>query len=153
MEKRTRPAPPSLAGMPPFVTHTPVYCLDLEPTLAFYTERLGFEVRDDVQVGPGMRWLTVAAPGEEHELLLAAIDHHVPPVDQEAMRALVAKGTLPVFLRVDHVDAVFEQLRSAGVEVLQEPIDQPYGVRNCAVRDPNGNHLRLSQPSSSEVPA
>ena len=52
----------------------------------------------------------------------------------------------PVFVRVDDVDRVFESLRAAGVEVLQEPIDEPYGVRDCAVRDPSGNHLRLSQP-------
>lgn len=131
--------------MAAFVTHTPVYCLDLDQALAFYTERLGFEVRDDVSFGPSMRWLTVGAPGAEHELLLAAIDQHVPAVDQAAMRELVAKGTLPVFLRVTDVDGVFDSLRSAGVEVLQEPIDQSYGVRDAAVRDPSGNHLRLSQ--------
>jgi len=62
------------------------------------------------------------------------------------MRELIAKGTFPLFLRVDDVDGVFESLRAAGTEILQEPIDQPYGVRDCAVRDPNGNHLRLSQP-------
>jgi uncharacterized glyoxalase superfamily protein PhnB len=62
------------------------------------------------------------------------------------MRELVAKGILPVFLQVDAVDAVFESLRAAGAEILQEPIDQPYGIRDCAVRDPSGNHLRLSQP-------
>jgi catechol 2,3-dioxygenase-like lactoylglutathione lyase family enzyme len=132
--------------MPISVTHTPVYCLDLDATLAFYTERLGFEVREDAAVGPTMRWLTVAGPGSDHELLLAAIDQHIPPVDQDAMRELVAKGSLPVFLQVDAVDAVFESLRAAGAEILQEPIDQPYGIRDCAVRDPSGNHLRLSQP-------
>jgi uncharacterized glyoxalase superfamily protein PhnB len=62
------------------------------------------------------------------------------------MRELVAKGILPVFLQVDAVDAVFDSLRAAGAEILQEPIDQPYGIRDCAVRDPSGNHLRLSQP-------
>ena len=79
--------------------------------------------------GPTMRWLTVAAPGDEHELLLAAVDQHVPPVDRDAMRELVAKGTLAVFVQVDDVDEVFESLRGAGVEILQEPIDQPYGIR------------------------
>lgn len=54
------------------ITHTPVYCQDLDEALAFYTERLGFEVRNDVTMGPEMRWLTVAAPGDTHELLLAA---------------------------------------------------------------------------------
>ena len=143
MEKRGAPAPPRVVGMPLSITHTPVYCLDLDETLAFYSDRLGFEVRQDVPLGPTMRWLTVGAPGSHHELLLAAIDQHVPAVDQDAMRELVAKGTLPVFLRVDDLDGVFESLRAAGTEVLQEPIDQPYGIRDCAVRDPSGNHLRL----------
>ena len=128
------------------ITHTPVYCTDLDAALAFYTGRLGFEVHDDVPMGPEMRWLTVAAPGSAHELLLAAVDHHIPPVDQAAMRDLVSKGDLAVFLEVDDIDAVFETLRAAGTEVLQEPVDQPYGVRDCGVRDPSGNHLRLSQP-------
>jgi uncharacterized glyoxalase superfamily protein PhnB len=97
-------------------------------------------------MGPEMRWLTVAAPGDTHELLLAAVDHHISPVDRPAMRDLVAKGELPVFIQVDDLDKTFESLRAAGVEVLQEPIDQPYGVRDAAVRDPSGNHLRLSQP-------
>jgi catechol 2,3-dioxygenase-like lactoylglutathione lyase family enzyme len=134
----------------PSITHTPIYVIDLEEALAFYTERLGFEVRHDVQAGPNMRWLTVTAPGDEHQLLLAAIDQHLPPVDQDAMRGLVAKGNLAVFVQVDDVDEVFESLRAGGVEVLQEPIDQPYGIRDCGVRDPSGNHLRLSQPLADQ---
>lgn len=128
------------------ITHTPVYVLDLESSLSFYTERLGLEVRQDVQAGPAMRWLTLAASGSDHELLLAAVDQHIPPVDQEAMSQIVAKGDLGVFVQVDDVDEVFESLRAAGTEVLQEPTDQPYGIRDCGVRDPSGNHLRLSQP-------
>jgi catechol 2,3-dioxygenase-like lactoylglutathione lyase family enzyme len=131
------------------ITHTPVYCLDLDASLAFYTEQLGFEVRNDVVMGPEMRWLTVAAPGDTHELLLAAVDHHIPSVDRAAMRELVAKGDLVLFVQVDNLDKTFESLRAAGSEVLQEPIDQPYGVRDAAVRDPSGNHLRLSQPLAS----
>jgi catechol 2,3-dioxygenase-like lactoylglutathione lyase family enzyme len=135
--------------MPLTITHTPVYALDLDAMLAFYTEHLGFEVRTDAAATPTMRWLTVAGPGDTHELLLAAIDEHIPPVDRPAMRELVAKGTLPVFVQVDDVDRVFESLRAAGVEVLQEPVNASYGVRDCAVRDPSGNHLRLSQPLAS----
>ena len=146
MEKRGAPARPKVGGMPLSITLTPVYCLDLDETLAFYTQPLGFEVRDDVPAGPTMRWLTVAAPGADHELLLAAVDQHILPVDRDAMRELVVKGTFPVFLQVEDVDGVFAALRAAGAEVLQEPIDQPYGIRDCGVRDPNGNHLRLSQP-------
>jgi catechol 2,3-dioxygenase-like lactoylglutathione lyase family enzyme len=129
------------------ITHTPVYCLNLDESLAFYTERLGFEIRNDVVMGPEMRWLTVAAPGDgTHELLLAAVDHHISPVDRDAMRDLVAKGELAVFIQVDDLNKTFESLRAAGTEILQEPTDQPYGVRDAGVRDPSGNHLRLSQP-------
>jgi uncharacterized glyoxalase superfamily protein PhnB len=97
-------------------------------------------------MGPEMRRLTVHAPGDTHDLLLAAVDHHIPPADRQTMREIVAKGDLPVFIQVDDLDKTFESLRAAGTEILQEPIDQPYGVRDAAVRDPSGNHLRLSQP-------
>jgi len=130
----------------PSITHTPVYVLDLDEALSFYTEQLGFEVRVDAPATPVMRWLTVAAADDEHELLLAAVDQHMPPGDRVPMRELVAKGSFPVFVSVHEVDAVYESLRSAGTEILQEPIDQPYGIRDCAVRDPSGNHLRISEP-------
>jgi catechol 2,3-dioxygenase-like lactoylglutathione lyase family enzyme len=133
------------------ITHTPVYCTDLDESLAFYTERLGFEVRNDVTMGPEMRWLTIAAPGATHEVLLAAVDHHIPAVDRTAMREIVAKGDLAIFIQVEDLDKTFESLRAAGTEILQEPIDQPYGVRDAAVRDPSGNHLRLSQPLTAQA--
>ena len=66
------------------------------------------------------------------------------------MREIVAKGDLAVFIQVDDLDKTFEALRAAGTEILQEPIDQPYGVRDAAVRDPSGNHLRLSQPLAAQ---
>jgi catechol 2,3-dioxygenase-like lactoylglutathione lyase family enzyme len=128
------------------ITHTPVFCTDLDAALAFYTQRLGFEVTQDVPMGPEMRWLTVHAPGDSHEILLAAIGQHIPPNDRQAMSEIVAKGDLAVFIQVDDLDKTFESLRAAGTEILQEPVDQPYGVRDAAVRDPSGNHLRLSQP-------
>src|ERR1700685_925886 len=114
------------------IKHTPVYCTDLDEALPFYTQRLGFEVRDDVQMGPEMRWLTVHAPGDAHDLLLAAVDHHIPAADRQAMHEIVAKGDLAVFIQVDDLDKTFESLRAAGTEILQEPIDQPYGVRDAA---------------------
>jgi uncharacterized glyoxalase superfamily protein PhnB len=64
------------------------------------------------------------------------------------MRRLLAAGSMPVFLQVDDVDGTFEALRAGGAEVLQEPTDQPYGLRDCAVRDPSGNHLRLGTPAA-----
>lgn len=141
----------NVADMTLSITHTPVYCSDLGEALAFYTQRFGFEVSADVAMGPEMRWLTVHAPGDDHHLLLAAVDHHIPPADRQAMREIVAKGDLPVFIQVDDVDKTFESLRAAGTEILQEPVDQPYGVRDAAVRDPSGNHLRLSQPLPTQV--
>jgi catechol 2,3-dioxygenase-like lactoylglutathione lyase family enzyme len=146
----TGPAPHRVADMTLSITHTPVYCTDLDEALAFYTQRLGFEVRNDVPMGPDMRWLTIAAPGDAHELLLAAVDHHIPPADRQSMREIVAKGNLAVFLQVDDLDKTFESLRAAGTEILQEPVDQAYGVRDAAVRDPSGNHLRLSQPLAAQ---
>ena len=128
------------------ITHTPVFCTDLDAALAFYTQRLGFELRNDVAMGPEMRWLTVGPPGDAHELLLAAVDQHIPAPDRQAMREIVTKGDLPIFIQVPDLDKTFEALRAAGTEILQEPLDQPYGVRDAAVRDPSGNHLRLSQP-------
>ena len=133
------------------ITHTPVYCTDLDAALTFYTQLLGFEVHDDVPMGPEMRWLTVRAPGDEHDLLLAGVDHHIAPADRQAMRELVAKGDLAVFIQVDNLDKTFESLRAGGAEILQEPIDQPYGVRDAGVRDPSGNHLRLSQPLAGQA--
>ena len=132
--------------MPLSITQTPVYCTDLDAALDFYTRLLGFEVHDDVPMGPDMRWLTVHAPGDPHDLLLAAVDHHIPAADRAVMREQVAKGNLAVFIQVDNLDKTFETLRAAGAEILQEPIDQPYGVRDAGVRAPSGNHLRLSQP-------
>ena len=66
------------------------------------------------------------------------------------MREIVAKGGLAVFIQVDDLDKTFEALRAAGTEILQEPVNQPYGVRDAAVRDPSGNHLRLSQPLAAQ---
>jgi predicted enzyme related to lactoylglutathione lyase len=74
------------------------------------------------------------------------VDHHITPADRASMREIVVKGHLAVFIQVDDLDKTFESLRAAGAEILQEPIDQAYGVRDAAVRDPSGNHLRLSQP-------
>jgi catechol 2,3-dioxygenase-like lactoylglutathione lyase family enzyme len=128
------------------ITHTPVYCTDLDAALAFYTQLLGFEVYQDVPMGPEMRWLTLRAPGDTHELLLAAVGHHIPPADRLSISEIIAKGDLAVFLEVEDLDKTFETLRAAGTEILQEPTDQPYGVRDAGVRDPSGNHLRLSQP-------
>ena len=122
---------------------------DHDKALAFYRDALGLEVRNDVRF-EGMRWVTVGSPSQpDMDIVLEPplADPNASPADRETMAELLAKGLLRgVIFRTDDCDATFERIRSAGAEVLQEPIDQPYGVRDCAFRDPSGNMLRFSQP-------
>jgi catechol 2,3-dioxygenase-like lactoylglutathione lyase family enzyme len=122
---------------------------DHDKALAFYRDVLGFEVRSDVGF-EGMRWVTVGSPSQpDVEIVLEPPLAHPnsSPADKEVMAELLAKGLLRgVIFRTDDCDATFERIRAAGAEVLQEPIDQPYGVRDCAFRDPSGNMLRFNQP-------
>jgi predicted enzyme related to lactoylglutathione lyase len=122
---------------------------DHDKALSFYRDILGLEVRNDVAF-EGMRWVTVGSPsqpGVEIVLEPPLADPNALTSDREAMAELLAKGLLRgVIFRTDDCDATFERIRSAGGEVLQEPIDQPYGVRDCAFRDPSGNMLRFNQP-------
>jgi len=106
-------------------------------------------VRNDVAY-EGMRWVSVGSPsqpGVEIVLEPPLADPNASPADKQAMAELLAKGQLRgVIFRTDDCDATFERIRAAGAEVLQEPIDMPYGVRDCAFRDPSGNMLRFVQP-------
>jgi predicted enzyme related to lactoylglutathione lyase len=125
---------------------------DHEKALAFYRDAVGLEVRNDVSY-EGMRWVTLGSPSQpDVEVVLEppVADPNASPADREAAAALLAKGLLRgVHLRTDDLDAAFEAIRAAGGEVLQEPMDQFYGVRDCAFRDPSGNELRISQPRAS----
>ena len=122
---------------------------DHDKALAFYRDVLGLEVRNDVGF-EGMRWVTVGAPSQpDVEIVLEPplADPNAAAADKQAMAELLAKGLLRgVIFRTEDCDATFERIRAAGAEVLQEPVDQPYGVRDCAFRDPSGNMLRFSQP-------
>jgi predicted enzyme related to lactoylglutathione lyase len=122
---------------------------DHDKALAFYRDVLGLEVRNDVAF-EGMRWVTVGAlsqPDVEIVLEPPLAHPNASRADKELMAELLAKGLLRgVIFSTDDCDATFERIRAAGAEVLQEPIDQPYGVRDCAFRDPSGNLLRFSQP-------
>ena len=126
---------------------TSLYVDDQEKALRFYTDVLGFAKKTDVSQGP-YRWLTVSAPGNPNmEIVLATPDMGHGPDDTESLRMLLAKGALNgVLFTTDDCDAFFERVRATGAEVLQEPIDQPYGVRDCAFRDPSGNHVRIGSP-------
>ncbi|MFF8836423.1 VOC family protein [Streptomyces sp. NPDC015130] len=125
---------------------------DHDKALTFYRDALGLEVRNDVGF-EGMRWVTVGSPTQpDVEIVLEPplADPNASAADRQAMAELLAKGMLRgVIFSTDDVDATFEHVRAAGGEVLQEPVDQPYGVRDCAFRDPAGNMLRFSQPRKS----
>jgi len=121
---------------------------DHDLALAFYRDVLGLEVRNDVRF-EGMRWLSVGPPSQPDVTIVLEpplADPGASDADKRAMAELLAKGLLRgVIFQTDDVDTTFEQIRAAGGEVLQEPIDQPYGVRDCAFRDPSGNMLRFNQ--------
>ena len=122
---------------------------DHDKALAFYQDVLGLEVRNDVKF-EGMRWVTVGPPAQpEVNIVLEppGVDPNASPADRQAMVELLAKGMLRgVIFTTDDCDALFERVSASGAEVLQEPMDQPYGVRDCAFRDPAGNLLRFNQP-------
>src|SRR4051794_33241921 len=111
------------------LSHCFLYVLDQDEALRFYTEGVGLEVRTDARMGD-YRWLTVGLPDQpDMELGLAAIGPPLPPEDYSTVRELVAKGSMgAVIFAVDDCRATFERLSGFGAEVLQEPIDQPYGV-------------------------
>jgi predicted enzyme related to lactoylglutathione lyase len=121
---------------------------DHDAALAFYRDALGFEVRQDVAM-EGARWLTVGPPSQpEFGIVLQTVGVARSPEDAQAMRELLAKGSLSgLVLATEDVDATFEAVRATGAEVLQEPMDMPYGPRECEFRDPAGNQVRVSQRS------
>jgi len=121
---------------------------DPEASLAFYRDTLGFEVRNDVGYG-GMRWITVGPagqPGTSIVLEPPMADPGVTDDERRTVAEMMAKGTFArVLLATTDLDGAFARLQAAGAEVVQEPIDQPYGVRDCAFRDPAGNLIRLQE--------
>lgn len=119
---------------------------DVDESLAFYRDALGLEVQNDVASGP-FRWVTLGSPAQP-DLGIVLSEPHAgrSQADGDALQALLTKGVLPIIVfRTDDLDATFETLRASGAEVLQEPIDQPWGPRDCAFRDPSGNTVRFSQ--------
>jgi catechol 2,3-dioxygenase-like lactoylglutathione lyase family enzyme len=128
-----------------FLPHT-----DPDQSLAFYRDTLGFEVRADVGYA-GMRWITVGPAGQPGTSIV--LEPPAPPgcgkTDEETrtITEMMAKGTYAgINLATKDVDGTFERLQASGAEVVQEPTDQPYGVRDCAFRDPAGNLIRIQEP-------
>ena|SRR3978361_587521 len=134
------------------LTHVNVWVHDQDEALAFYTEKLGMELRDDVTV-PEMgnfRWLTVGLPGNDDVALTLMTIPGAPMFEeetQEQLKSLLAKGVLGgLFFTTDDCQGTYEELKARGVEFSQEPTQQPYGL-DAGFRDSSGNHIRMMQSS------
>ena len=121
---------------------------DPDASLAFYRDALGFEVRSDVGQGK-MRWITVGPAGQPGTSILLAPPATDPGITEDERRTIaemMAKGTYGwILLATKDLDSTFERLEASGAEVVQEPAEQPYGVRDCAFRDPAGNLIRINE--------
>ncbi len=121
---------------------------DADAALAFYRDALGFEVRKDVAYN-GMRWITVGPVDQPDTSIVLHPPGASPGITDDERRMIdemMAKGTYGmIILEAADLGATFERLQATGAEVIQEPTDQPYGIRDCAFRDPSGNHIRINQ--------
>jgi uncharacterized glyoxalase superfamily protein PhnB len=126
-----------------FLPHT-----DADAALAFYCDILGFELRNDVGYN-AMRWLTVGhpdQPGTSLVLTPPAADPGITDDERRLITEMMAKGTYAMLtLATPDLDDTFAKLAASDTEIVQEPIDQPYGIRDCAVRDPSGNMIRINE--------
>jgi catechol 2,3-dioxygenase-like lactoylglutathione lyase family enzyme len=119
---------------------------DPDRALAFYRDTLGLELRNDV-AREKFRWITVGSPSQPGVAIVLTNYLNGSPADHDELEALLAKGALNgVHFHTDDLDATFESLSASGAEIVQEPTDQPWGTRDCAVRDPSGNMVRIDQP-------
>ena len=123
---------------------------DMAEALGFYRDTLEFEVRNDVGY-EGMRWLTVGPPDQPGTSIVLhppAVDPGITDDERRTIAEMMAKGTYAsINLATSSVDGTFERLQASDAEVVQEPIDQPYGIRDCAFRDPSGNLIRIQELS------
>jgi uncharacterized glyoxalase superfamily protein PhnB len=123
---------------------------DPDAAVGFYRDTLGFEVRNDVEYN-GMHWITVGPPDQPDTSIVLHPPAVAPGITDDERRTIaemMAKGTFAgINLATKDLDGVFERLQASEADVVQEPIDQPYGVRDCAVRDPAGNLIRIQQAS------
>jgi uncharacterized glyoxalase superfamily protein PhnB len=121
---------------------------DPDAALAFYRDTLGFEVRNDVGYN-GMRWITVGPaeqPGTSIVLHPPAADPGITDDERRTIAEMMAKGTYAIItLATGDLDGTFARLQAGGAEVVQEPTEQPYGIRDCAFRDPSGNLIRINE--------
>jgi catechol 2,3-dioxygenase-like lactoylglutathione lyase family enzyme len=132
------------------LTHTQIWVHDQDEALAFYTEKLGMELREDVTV-PEMgnfRWLSVGVPGQPDVSITLMVVPAPPVFDEETqaqIQAVLAKGAAGgLFFTTDDIQGSYEELKGRGVEFSQEPTEQPYGI-DAGFRDPSGNQFRVMQ--------
>jgi len=122
--------------------------VDPDASMAFYRDTLGFEVRNDVEYG-GLHWITVGPADQPDTSIVLYPPAATPGITEDDGRTIaemMAKGTFAsVNLATKDLDGAFERLQAGDAEIVQEPIDQPYGVRDCAVRDPAGNLIRIQE--------
>jgi catechol 2,3-dioxygenase-like lactoylglutathione lyase family enzyme len=134
-----------MAGMDLTFARCFVLVHDPDLALAFYRDTLGLEVRNDV-ARDDFRWITVGAASQPGVEIVVTNFLNGSPADVEALAALIAKGGLNgVHFHTDDLDATFEKVRASGADIVQEPVSQPWGARDCAVRDPSGNLIRIDQ--------
>jgi predicted enzyme related to lactoylglutathione lyase len=121
---------------------------DPEKSLTFYRDTLGFEVRNDVAYGT-MRWITIGPKEQPHTSIVLhppAIDPGLTDDERRTITELMAKGSYAtIVLATSDLDGTFDRVQASGADVVQEPTDQPYGIRDCAFRDPAGNQVRINQ--------
>jgi catechol 2,3-dioxygenase-like lactoylglutathione lyase family enzyme len=140
---------PSVGGMNLTLSQCFVLVDNPDLALAFYRDTLGLELRNDV-ARENFRWITVGAASQPGVAIVLTNYLNGSPADGDALAALLAKGALNgVHFHTDDLAASFEKLRASGAEIVQEPTDQPWGTRDCAVRDPSGNLVRIDQPPAA----
>jgi predicted enzyme related to lactoylglutathione lyase len=119
---------------------------DVDESIAFYSAALGLDIQNDVASGD-YRWVTLGSDAQPGLGIVLSVPHAGrSQADGDTLQELLTKGVLPMLVfRSDDLDSTFESVRASGAEVLQEPIDQPWGPRDCAFRDPSGNTVRVAQ--------
>lgn len=147
MEKRAARPPPNVGRMSTAIRYCHITVNDLDESLAFYRDGLGMEVLNDVPYGE-FRWVTLGDSKQPGAAIVLSEPHAGrSQADGDTLQELLTKGVLPMAIfSTDDLDTTFERVRGVqGAEVLQEPIEQPWGPRDCAFRDPSGNMVRIEQ--------
>jgi predicted enzyme related to lactoylglutathione lyase len=126
-----------------FLPHT-----DPDATIAFYRDTLGFEIRNDVEMR-GLHWITVGPPAQPDVSIVLyppGVDPGITDDERRMISEMMAKGTFAILtLATADLETTFETVQAGGAEIVQEPTDQPYGIRDAAIRDPSGNLIRINQ--------